>query len=1233
MVIFAMVLSMATPFIVFPSSAQATTFGSAASAANDAEPLETTTLILPAPTSISSGNFLIAGIAFNGGTDTSLTAPSGWILIERTDGEGGVDTEIGIATYYKIAGSSEPSSYTWDVVNTEGGESDTATEPRAAGGIIRYTGVDTSDPIDVMGEQEGDDDILVAPSVTTTDPNETVIVFYAQDDNNDHPTPSGTTERYDVENLDVDGPQTSAADFVKTTAGSTGTKSIDIGSSTPAYVTQTIALRNTPTGSLQITKTTLGGDGTFEFTGDAGSFEITTSVGTGSITIDDLEEGSYSVTEASQTGWEETSNTCVDVIVEVDETAECTITNTKLSTITGLKFDDTNGNGQKDENEPGLPDVAVALGRVDSPQGQQIPIEIIALSLTGQDGTFTIPNVPTGNYKLFEEDKNGWVVTKPPQTSQIDSFFDITYQIETPPLLTDSFFDIFIEVPGQTIDHGTPSNCGQETCSPVSLVFGNFEKVTITVQKDVVNPQEGEASDSHTFGVKLDDGEEFNFSENSSKTYDNIGPGTYTVTETIGDPDFDLLSISNDNDEDASNGATFTVSSGQDVTITITNKQKTGNLTVKKVVQNHGIGEAVPSDFTMEVEGENVSNPSFAGNSEEGTIVTLNPGSYSVGESGPEGYAMSLSENCSGTIDSNETLTCTVTNSDIPTGQGAITVIKTVINDNGGQGEANDFTLTVTPEEDDSMEVSDGQAEFLAPGNYTVGENPNPFNYTNTSISCTNGETTTTDGSVVLAEQEAWVCTITNDDDVPSLTLVKEVTNNNGGSADESAWTLTATGPTGLSGAGPSVSSNASFDQGTYTLSESDGPAGYTASDWVCEGGSQEGDEITINLGEDAVCTITNDDQPGTIIVKKIVINDDEGENTADDFSFQVNGGEETPFIQDGENELLGEKIVSVDAETYDITEVTVAGYTTSYDNCSNVEVDNGETETCTITNNDVGDIDGDGVGDETDNCSEVSNPDQLNTDNDSMGDVCDPDDDNDGQTDADETTCGSDPLDAESESLDTDSDNIPNCADTDDDGDEVLDTTDNCPINANTNQADTDEDGIGNVCDSTPEGESVVPAKLTVIKEVINNNGKTKTATSFSLFVGTTSVVTGVQNSFTPGTYNIHETADADYSILLIDGDCATNGDITLVAGDVKTCRIVNDDVAPESTGGGGGGGPINTFILGDINKDGKVDGLDLAILFANWGASPADTNADVNKDGKVDIIDFSILMVNWTI
>ena len=56
-------------------------------------------------------------------------------------------------------------------------------------------------------------------------------------------------------------------------------------------------------------------------------------------------------------------------------------------------------------------------------------------------------------------------------------------------------------------------------------------------------------------------------------------------------------------------------------------------------------------------------------------------------------------------------------------------------------------------------------------------------------------------------------------------------------------------------------------------------------------------------------------------------------------------------------------------------------------------------------------DGDGDGIEDGVDNCSSVVNADQLDTDNDDSGDVCDVDDDSDDVSDEQEAADGTDPL------------------------------------------------------------------------------------------------------------------------------------------------------------------------------------------------------------------------------
>ena len=115
-------------------------------------------------------------------------------------------------------------------------------------------------------------------------------------------------------------------------------------------------------------------------------------------------------------------------------------------------------------------------------------------------------------------------------------------------------------------------------------------------------------------------------------------------------------------------------------------------LTVIKHVVNANGGTAAASDFTMIVWGTNVSPQAVFPGSESGTTVTLDAGFYSVMESSMAGYRASSSTGCSGTIAYGESRTCIITNSDQ---FSALTIVKHVINNNGGTAVAGDFTMTV----------------------------------------------------------------------------------------------------------------------------------------------------------------------------------------------------------------------------------------------------------------------------------------------------------------------------------------------------------------------------------------------------------------------------------------------------------------------------------------------------------------------------------------------------------
>ena len=89
-------------------------------------------------------------------------------------------------------------------------------------------------------------------------------------------------------------------------------------------------------------------------------------------------------------------------------------------------------------------------------------------------------------------------------------------------------------------------------------------------------------------------------------------------------------------------------------------------LNVTTIVVNDDLGTAIPSDFTMIVNGTNVNPSSFSGASAPGVLVSLDAGLYNVTEIAPNGYTVSFSSDCSGTINAGQNKTCTVTNDDIP---------------------------------------------------------------------------------------------------------------------------------------------------------------------------------------------------------------------------------------------------------------------------------------------------------------------------------------------------------------------------------------------------------------------------------------------------------------------------------------------------------------------------------------------------------------------------------------
>jgi hypothetical protein len=408
----------------------------------------------------------------------------------------------------------------------------------------------------------------------------------------------------------------------------------------------------------------------------------------------------------------------------------------------------------------------------------------------------------------------------------------------------------------------------------------------------------------------------------------------------------------------SANGGSQTVTSpsvsidlkeGENVTCTFSNQQQTGSLTVIKHVDNSACssGCSVASDFTIHVKsGSTDVSGSPKPGSESGDTYTLPVGSYIVSENAtPSGYAFKgftgdcdLSGNV--TVVAGGSKTCTLTNE----AQTAhLKLVKTVTNDNGGQAVATDFTLSAsgpTP-----ISGAGGAESDVHNGTYALSET-NVAGYSAGSWSCVGG--TQNGSNVTLALGLSATCTINNNDQSAHLKLVKTVTNDNGGQAATTDFTLSAAGPTPISGAGGAESD---VNAGTYALSETN-VAGYTAGSWSCVGGTQNGSNVTLALGQSATCTINNNDQTAHLKLVKTVTNDDGGQKVAADFTLSAAGP--TPISGAGSAEA------DVNAGTYALSETNVAGYTAGSWSCvggtqnaSNITLALGQSATCTINNND----------------------------------------------------------------------------------------------------------------------------------------------------------------------------------------------------------------------------------------------------------------------------------------
>jgi len=393
----------------------------------------------------------------------------------------------------------------------------------------------------------------------------------------------------------------------------------------------------------------------------------------------------------------------------------------------------------------------------------------------------------------------------------------------------------------------------------------------------------------------------FNQTNGMEQTWENLIPGTYTVTEPGISAPWGVVI----------DPTTYNVASGENTTVdvTVTNTYAPGSLTVLKTVEtNEAVGLTVP-DFSITITG-----PSYpSGNTKvfnqtngmEQTWENLIPGTYTVTEPGisapwsvvinPTTYNVATGENT--------VVDVTVANTYTP---GSLTVLKAV-ETNGAVGlTVPDFSITITgpsyPTGDTKVfNQTNGMEqtwENLIPGDYTVTESgiadPWSVDIDPETFEVVGGEDTTVD------------VTVTNTYATGSLTVLKSLETNGAVGLTAPDFSITITGPSYPTGDTKVFNQTIGMEQtwdnlipGTYTVTE---PG--IASPW-----SVVIDPMTYNVasGENTTVdvVVTNTYTPGSLTVLKVVDTNDAIGLIVPDFSITITG----PSYPTGDTKVFNQTI------------------------------------------------------------------------------------------------------------------------------------------------------------------------------------------------------------------------------------------------------------------------------------------------------------------------------------
>jgi len=684
-------------------------------------------------------------------------------------------------------------------------------------------------------------------------------------------------------------------------------------------------------------------------------------------------------------------------------------------------------------------------------------------------------------------------------------------------------------------------------------------------------------------------------------------------------------------------GESIVLESGSDVTCSIVNDDIAPTLTLAKTVTNDDGGDLAIIDFDISIDATEVASGSVntvLANTAI-TISELDIDGYTEGAwactdangltSGLPTAGVATGESI--TLASGSDVTCAISNDDIaPT----LTLTKTLINDNGGLNSIVDFDLSV-----DGTVVLNGTSSTVLANTPIVISELDLDGYTEGTWACTDANSlttglptagTATGQSITLEPGSDVSCAITNDDVAPSLTLVKVLTNDDGGDKTIADFDIAIDGIEVISGSNNIVASNTDL-----VISELD-LDGYTEGSWACtdstgltttlpSAGAAGGETISLAEGAIVTCEITNDDIAPVLTLTKTVTNDDGGLLAIDDFDISVDG-----------TEVPSGSVNTVMANTdITLTELDLDGYTEGTWACTDSNGLTTSLPTAGVATNTVINL-----SPGSDVVCAISNDDVAPTLTLTKTLV----NDNGGDLTIGDFDVSVDGVEIVNGGLNTVKSNVA-----------ILISELDMPGYTEGTWSCSDSTGLtstlptagvatgesitlapGAVVDCVISNDDVAPT-LILTKTVVNDNGGDKLVTDFDISVDGVEVPAGAINTvnanvgiliselsipgYTSGTWSCTDAAALTSGLPA--AGAATGESITLKQGSNVTCDITNDDITPTLT--------LVKTVVNDNGGDKAIDDFDISIDGVEVTSGTA-TDVDANTIitiSELDLVPYS--------